>query len=318
MNTKTDKIVKGVKNPKSAVRHLTRQSKKIVTKPARYYFHNQYGSGVNALTEDWDNLIILDACRYDTFAELHSLPGNLSHRFSVASATLEWLENAVGDREFHDIVYVTANPRVNRYEGQFHEIVPAWKTDWDDELKVVPPDTLADLTIDAFRRHPDKRIVTHFMQPHIPFIGKFGRSQVGIYDGTTKGVNRAAGREYTDNIEPYVLLEDGDLDKRTVKKAYRENLELVFPAVEQLLEALDGKSVVTADHGEMFGDVAWPTPFRVYGHRLRTPAKELLEVPWLEYTSGERRKTTKERPESPSESIDDIEIEQRLKYLGYR
>jgi len=318
MNTKTDKIVKGVKNPKSVVRHLTRQSKKIVTKPARYYFHNQYGSGVNALTEDWDNLIILDACRYDTFAELHSLPGNLSHRFSVASATLEWLENAVGDREFHDIVYVTANPRVNRYEGQFHEIVPAWKTDWDDELKVVPPDTLADLTIDAFRRHPDKRIVTHFMQPHIPFIGEFGRSQIGIYDGTTKGVNRAAGREYTDNIEPYTLFEHGNLDKRTVKKAYRENLELVFPAVERLLEALDGKSVVTADHGEMFGDVAWPTPFRVYGHRLQTPARELLEVPWLEYTSGERRKTTEDDPEQPTEAIDDSKIEQRLRHLGYR
>lgn len=313
-----NQIVKVLKNTKLAARHLTGQAEKVVTKPAQYYFYRQYGDRVNALTEDWDNLIILDACRYDTFAELHSLPGSLNHRFSVASATLEWLEKAVGNREFHDTVYVTANPRVNRYEGQFHEIVPAWKTDWNEELKVVPPDTLVDLTINAFQRHPNKRIVAHFMQPHIPFIGEFGQSKVGIYDGTTKGVNRAAGKEYSDNIEPYVLLEQGDLDKKTIMQAYGENLELALPAVEQLLEALDGKSVVTADHGEMFGDIGWPTPFRVYGHRLRTPAKGLLQVPWLEYMSGKRRKTTKESPNQPSKDINDTEIEQRLKHLGYR
>jgi hypothetical protein len=313
-----NKIIKGLKNPEMAANYLTKRTEKAVTRPAQYYFQRRYGDGVNALTEDWDNLLVLDACRYDTFAELNALPGSLGRRFSVASATLEWLEKAVGDWKFHDTVYVTANPRVNRYEGQFHEVVPVWKTDWDEELKVVPPETLVDRTIEAFQRHPDKRIVAHFMQPHIPFIGEFGRSEIGIYDGTTKGVNRASGKEYRENVEPYVLLERGQIDRETVVKAYRENLRHTFPAVERLLGELEGKSVVTADHGEMFGTIGWPTPFRVYGHRLRTPSRELREVPWLEYTNGQRRKTTTDEPEQVTDSIDDADIKRRLKHLGYR
>jgi len=313
-----NRTIKGLRNPELVASYLRKRARDAITRPARYYFRERHGDGINALTEDWDNLLVLDACRYDTFAELHTLPGRLTRRFSVASATLEWLQKTIGDREFHDTVYVTANPRVSRYEEQFHEVVPAWRTHWDEELKVVPPDTLAEIAVETFERHPDKRIVVHFMQPHIPFIGEFGRSKIGIHDGTTKGVNRAAGREYTDNVEPYVLLRRGDLEKGAVMGAYRENVELALPAVKQLLDVFEGKTVVTADHGEMFGDIGWPTPFRVYGHRLRTPATKLLEVPWLEHDSGERRTITSERPTKDAGNIDDERIERRLRQLGYR
>lgn len=314
-----EKIRKGINNPSMALGYIKNKIRSAtVTALGRKYLYSQYSGPINALEKDWDNLIILDACRYDTFADLNTLPGKLDRRFSIASATMEWAQKAIGDREFHDTVYITANPRINRYEGQFYKIIPAWKTHWDEELKVVLPETLVDLTIEAYEEFPQKRIVTHFMQPHIPFIGEFGRSKIGVFDGTKKGRDRALGNEYDPNTEPYVLLEKGAFGNELLRKAYRENLRIVLPEVERLLMTMPGKSIVTADHGEMFGERGWPSPFRVYGHKNRSPARFLHEVPWLEYTNDGRRNTISEIIHESSQEINDSEIESRLEYLGYK
>jgi hypothetical protein len=47
--------------------------------------------GVDVLAEDWDNLLILDACRYDAFAARADLPGRLERRRSRGSHTSEFL-----------------------------------------------------------------------------------------------------------------------------------------------------------------------------------------------------------------------------------
>ncbi|MHC3437911.1 alkaline phosphatase family protein [Natrialbaceae archaeon A-gly3] len=314
-----EKVKQGINDPSAVLKYMRQIAReKFVTQPGRKYLYNRYGGPVNVFEEDWDNLIILDACRYDTFADLNTLPGKLDRRLSIASATMEWVQKTIGDREFYDTVYITANPRVNRYEGQFHKIIPAWEDHWDDELKVVLPDTLANLTIKAHKEFPEKRIVAHFMQPHIPFIGDFGKSEIGVYDGTTKGRDRALGNNYDSNTEPYVLLEKGKIDENVIKKAYRENLQTSLVEVERLLNTLEGKSIVTADHGEMFGEIGWPSPFRIYGHKNRSPAKPLLEVPWLKHTNGERRKVTSEQVSSSEENLDEEVIENRLKHLGYK
>jgi hypothetical protein len=309
-----DTIIKGLRNPIFAINYLVRETFK---KCARTYLQTRYQK-VNALAEDWDNLIILDACRYDAFADLHTLPGTLTRRLSTASSTFEWLNKVVGEKRFYDTVYITANPRLYRYEDQFYDVIHAWETYWDEELKVTPPKNLANVTVEVLEKYPNKRIVTHFMQPHIPFIGSFGRSNIGIHDGTTKGVNRASGNEYTENIEPYVLLAQGKIDQEAVEKAYNENLNLVLSEVEDLLKHLNGKTVVTADHGEIFGEIGWPTPKRVYGHEYDTVAKGLLEVPWLEYTNGDRRDVTEEQSKTPTNLINEKTVENRLEALGYR
>lgn len=315
-----NRLLLGLRNPSLVYKAVFNRVQHALAVPFRFYLHQQTGPFVNALTEDWDNLVVLDACRYDTFADLSSLPGELERRYSVGSATREWLIRAVGDRDFHDIVYVTANPRVTRYEEQFHEVVPVWKTHWDETLKVAPPDDVTEQALAAHREYPNKRIVVHYMQPHVPFIGDFGRSNVGIHDGTTKGTSVAAGEQVQDRdfVEPFDLLQAGRLDGANVRKAYRENLELVLPEVERLLAELPGKSVVTADHGEMFGKVGWPFPARVYGHENMIPARELLAVPWLEYQNGSRRDTTVEDPTRTDDDVDEDEIERRLRELGYR
>jgi hypothetical protein len=282
--------------------------------------NSKYGRGTDPLEEDWDNLIILDACRFDTFVELNNLPGELEARFSVASATMEWLEKTVAGKTFFDTVYLTANPRVNRYENNFFDVVPAWKSHWDGGLNVVPPNAMTNIACDLIQKYPHKRLVIHYMQPHIPFIGEFGQSEIGIHDGTRKGVNRATGQNVKDTeyTEPYNLLEQEKINKESVKKAYRENLEIVLPEIERLLDSLEGKTVVTSDHGEMFGEIGYPTPFRIYGHELRIPAKDLLEIPWLTVNDSTRRKIIEETVAQSSRSINDSDIDEKLRHLGYK
>ena len=70
--------------------------------------------------------------------------------------------------------------------------------------------------------------------------------------------------------------------------AYKENLRLVIPYVELLLHKLSGKTVVTSDHGELFGEnVLKFIPIKVYGHGIgRNPS--LVTVPWWVITNEDR------------------------------
>lgn len=59
---------------------------------------------------DWDTLVILDACRYDMFEEINETEGELEHRYSRGSCTPDFIRENFPEGEFHDTVYVTANP----------------------------------------------------------------------------------------------------------------------------------------------------------------------------------------------------------------
>ena len=64
--------------------------------------------------------------------------------------------------------------------------------------------------------------------------------------------------------------------KDKLKELYQQDLELALKEVEKLLEELDGKVVITSDHGESFGEnLEW-------GHPLKSKNPVLVEVPWLE------------------------------------
>src|SRR5208282_1385184 len=82
----------------------------------RFYSHILPKEGVYVYDESWDNLIILDACRYDTFRELNQIRGLLEYRISRGSSSEEFLlENFTKHpttENFSDLVYVAANPYV--------------------------------------------------------------------------------------------------------------------------------------------------------------------------------------------------------------
>ena len=304
---------------------LTKRAKLCLSKfPLRInrWYHSDFGrhefnpDGVDMMNEDWDNLLILDACRYDTFAEVSDLPGTLERRESRASTTDEFMRVNVDGRDLRDTVYVTASPSVyatDDVDARFYHIEHVWADDWDPELGTVHPAAVTERAIEAHERYPNKRLLVHYLQPHYPFIGETGRQEFR-YDGYEEPLDPDGDTEkFWDTVGTRI----NDVSTDTVWTAYVENLETALPHVKELLTTVEGTSVVTADHGEMIGERAYPVPNKLHGHPGGLYTPELVHVPWLTYTNGTRRRIVSEEPDSDRDEIDDTVVRKRLADLGY-
>lgn len=279
----------------------------------RYYrYRSTASSGYDLLGADWDVCVVLDACRYDLFAERSSLPGTLSRATSRGSSTTEWLAATFDGRDASDAVYVTANPQLydNRdaIDVSFHAVEDLWRDEWDPEAKTVPPERTTERALAAAAAYPNKRLLIHFLQPHYPFLTSPG----GWHE---RGHAREDG-SFWDEIHRGEL----DVDEDLVWRRYAENLDAVLPHVRELIESIEGKVVVTADHGNMVGERAWPIPVREWGHPPGIHTAELLTVPWLECPCEERRDVVEgESAGVAAATAGDTEdvVEDRLADLGY-
>lgn len=268
--------------------------------------------GVAIMEEDWDNLIILDGCRYDIFSDRNRIDGELRSKTSLGSASKEFIEQNFVGNEFHDTVYVTCNPFVTRIEdGTFHTVVNLLD-EWDSELQTVHPEVVVDTAKQVHAEHPDKRLIIHFMQPHYPFIGQKGRSI--DHKGYSKGEdNNLSGK----NVWGQLRINSDELSIDEVWEAYRENLDIVLSHVEELLKELTGRSVITADHGNLIGERLRPVPVRGYGHPPRIRVPELVTVPWHVIDAESRREITADPPLTHEKPSDET-VTERLRALGYR
>lgn len=269
------------------------------------------GGGLDVMEADWDNLVLLDACRYDAFKERNHLEGELQRVRSQGSHSVEFLTENFAGKQFHDTVYVSSNPytHVHLAENTFHDIINVFDDGWDESMQTVPPEAIVSATLEAHDRYPNKRIISHFMQPHQPFIGNIGEQ----FDQMALSREADGG----DSIWVQLQYRVASADVETVWEAYLENLDIVLQHVEELTNELEGKSVVSADHGELFGERGFPVPVRMYGHHRGVRVPEVIEVPWLELPSESRRSVTAEKPVAQREPIDDETIEDRLSNLGY-
>jgi hypothetical protein len=164
-------------------------------------------------------------------------------------------------------------------------------------LNTVPPVNITEKTLETVNEYPDKRLVIHFVQPHRPFIGETGRETSGQYDQNTL----------------WQCLNDGsiEIDDEFLWKAYRENLQLALPHVEQLIDELDGKTVITSDHGNAFAE------YGMYGHPAQFHIPPLITVPWLTTPYDNRKTITKGELENDPAEIDSGAVSERLADLGY-
>lgn len=295
MYTSAD-LLEAVRKPQKAVLELNRIYNRTI----------RGRTGIKLMDEDWDNLLILDACRYDLFEQLNSIDGELKSVISSDSSTSGFLTYNFGEDSYPDTVYVAGNPQVQRHgvDGRFHDCIKLWEDSWDDELRTVLPEDVSDRALQAAEEYPNKRLIVHYIQPHYPFIGETGRQ---ISHGTVTGDGVMSNKRDTKSI--WEQLESGAVNRDTVWEAYEENLELVLPEAERLLDGIVGKSVVTSDHGNSFGTLG------VYGHPGGTFLDSLVRVPWLE-TGGETRKRIT-RGEL-TESTTDTAVSDRLADLGYK
>lgn len=242
-------------------------------------FKNLPHQGVRVLEEDWDYLVVLTACRYDAFESLNRIPGRLEKRISLGSSLLEWLEkNFPG--YYEDIIYVSGNPRISDHDfkgfkgtDHFAEVINPWDG-WEEELNTIPPEEVTKEVLRIKERHRNRRIIIHYLQPHAPWIGKTKIT------GKELGISFSSPIEWFENaseLGPWgmfgIAMNRYDVEK--IRNAYLDNVKLVLREVERLLKELNGKVVVTADHGECFGEKF------ILEHPTSIHIKELVEIPWL-------------------------------------
>lgn len=303
-----------IKSGLSDRRRLIREFNRVQYTNFRTQFNER---GTDILDADWDNLLILDACRYDLFESVYQgydLPGELERRESRAAATMEFLKANFDERPAHDTVYVTATTMPYResvlqdnIDLNFHKIIDVWKNYLEENDKTtVPPEGMVKAGLDAAEEFPNKRLIIHFIQPHIPFIGEFGDEKFGDIEGSIWRKQRRG---------------EIDLNDKDLWRAYEENLHEVMPAAKQLLTELEGKTAITADHGQLIGDRMFPIPLKGYGHPNGIYCDELVEVPWFVNSPENRKRIVPERTTADysdrQSSAYDTEAEKVLRDLGY-
>lgn len=303
-----------IENPRLVRRELFNWTLRVNSRTRRVVNAlDETDDGFDMIAADWDNLLILDACRYDLFEARNPIDGELRSVRSKGSDSWEFMEANFAGRTLHDTVYVTANPHVYELpDDTFHAVENLLESRWDEDAGTVQPEAVVEEAIAAHEQYPDKRLIVHFMQPHFPFLGPTGRT----FDHM--GIEGLDADDRSEAPNPWFgLIYDGTVDAETVLTAYQENLELLFPHVERLLESLGGKSVVTADHGNLIGERGFPIPMRMYGHPRGLNRDEVRTVPWLEIEAADRRRTVSEPPQESATASDEDVVEDRLSALGY-
>ncbi|MFB6094478.1 MAG: hypothetical protein ABEJ77_06020 [Halanaeroarchaeum sp.] len=182
-----------------------------------------------------------------------------------------------------------------------------WDEAWDDDLGTVLPGAVNDYVRDHWAAvESDTPTVIHYMQPHAPFVAhgtgrKVNSIRKSFEEAKEEGAPDRDGlaARLLDPVKPRVerVLEGSELAmklgmlveldagsvldvgrggaKSTLEEYYEDNLRLVLEAVVDLLGDLDGRVVITSDHGEAFGEEG------VWEHHVETPIPALIEVPWL-------------------------------------
>lgn len=289
----------------------------------RLYQRLSGNDGEYVVEKDWDNLLILDGCRYDLFEDVFNekfkdeIGGNLSMARSRGSGSPEFLRENFKGRDLADTVYVTANPFVySVLDNPFHHVDHVWMNDWDEELETVRPHTMVEHAIKAHEKYPNKRLIVHFMQPHHPFIGDFRLDEDRGYVGA---MAKSLDEDVPDVRFIWERFRKGEVSEEDVRKAYRANLILALEEASTLVEEISGKHVITSDHGNAFGERVKPFPTTTYGHgdHLRIPA--LVDVPWLEFDSSDRRTVIGDEAKGHNErDYEEESINDRLEALGYK
>ena len=244
-----------------------------------------YDDAIDVMAADWDNLIVLDACRADAFEALvdTSVFDEYERVVSLGSHSSEWTERNFAGRSFGDTVYVSANPHTAiEAADSFHELVELQRSDFDERMQTVLPERVSEAAIDTHETYPDKRLIVHFMQPHGPFV-------------------------HEDASPP--PFEGGDEE---FWKQYARSVRHVVTYARELAAQFGGKTVITADHGQTRRRKLSGL-FEINPHPPRFRLPELVTVPWATI-DGERREI---RAGATNEAETGDDLEERLRYLGY-
>jgi len=265
--------------------------------------------GVDLFSQDWDNAIILDACRYDAFKKTHGFPGSLEKKKSKASSTSEFIKANFSNKKLDDVIYISGNTWFRRLKQEINSEVHAL-FDVSSNTERSKIERTVKCAKYCEKEFPNKRLLIHFIPPHHPLVGSTAKDHLPSADEQLE-------RPFYERIRKGEI----EISDETLMQAYTENLERIFPEVKELLSSLDGKTIITSDHGEMLGEKSEPIPLKYYGHVPGLYTDELTEIPWYVHPHKDRKDIISERPQGKVNfrfSENDKPVKDRLEDLGYK
>lgn len=290
-------------------RSLATVVNKNLNQPKERYNTN----GCDIFCEDWDNLIILDACRYDYFEEYYEqvgLNGKLESRISRGSTSREWARGNFHGEDKFDSIYISHNSwpqKIRRELGENHRSlyhVEIIQDNYREKGHMRDAcDKLFSRSLELQAEYPNKRLIIHYIQPHRPYVDANGDiildyKHTSVTELKRNGVSRGDFRD-----------------------AYRTTVIHILNHIKGLLGELMGKTIISADHGELLGDRMSPIPYPSYGHPEGVYTEDLVKVPWfiVDYEMRREIRTACGPLESGhTPEMDDEELNQHLRYLGYK
>lgn len=222
------------------------------------------------LKKSWDVLFILDACRFDMFEQVYEsmgLSGKLRCVDSEAIETDHWYQKHWSGHN-NEIILVTPHARLfknSHYKNFFGAINTSGIPEQDDWRS---PEMAVKVFTDSQKENKDKRFIVHLIPPHLPFLGKCGRAwleDIGLF-------------KHPDYKRIASMCNAGDIKWDKIKEYYLENIRFSLGFIKDSLEKIQGKIVITSDHGDLLGENG------LFGHGYEDEnVREILTtVPWLE------------------------------------
>lgn len=265
--------------------------------------------GFRPLDQDWDVMVVLDACRFDLFQEfaqkhpIYKRFDTVSSKFSCASTSREWFQKGFGSTstdDVSDVHYVTQNPYLSKLDlSRFHAVEQLWEVKGKNASGSLKPSTVTDIALRVYDSTEADRFIVHYLPPHAPFLHCIGK-----YDLKNKSWGGASH-------DVWFGLQVNEFDEDEVWRDYGQNLLIVLDEVQRLAKHLSGNIVVTADHANAMGELG------VYGHPGYVPLPAVKKVPWAEITGDGQEYDIEELQTLDSVAKDQDGIQSRLEALGY-
>lgn len=286
----------------------------------------RYPLGTNVFDRDWDALVVLDACRVDALravASEYDFLEDIGAITSVGSMTPEWMSQTFTTDHLDDISrtgYLVGNGFIERVldenghtgsdalpigpkeydvvdRASFSHLEPLWNASFEptSEWMVgegsgerLHPRYVTERAIHAGRTADVDRLIVHYNYPHEPYPLAPERL-----------------------VRPFEALSSGAATRDEVWEAYLENLRFVLDDVGMLLNNLDAeKVVITADHGEAFGEYGF------YQHLIGCPVPCVRRVPWVETRAEDTGERTVTAPD-PLSISKNKSMKEHMEDLGY-
>lgn len=338
MSRPLEKFIRGIRNPGDAINHFIKPYKyrnAVVAGTSRVEL------GTPIFERDWDLCIILDTCRVDAIRQIadeYSYIDGVDWTLSVGGSSPEWMAHTFSSKwrdTLQDTAYLTANAWVEKVledrlqpGGKYHNfrILRSLREygDWDlinttelsrlekiwkyvpEEEKVgeendphgllqggAPPRYLSDRAIAVGREFEHDRLVLHYMRPHAPYIYHLNEDQ------EAKPLHK----------DPFEFLQETG-KKEQVWNSYLNELRYVLDDLEILLSNIDAqKVVISADHGEAFGE------YGVYNHHSGSLHPKIRFVPWIVTSASD---TGSYSPRIEPVEQGNVSTDDTLRALGYK